>query len=164
MTQAATAIETETPAPASTRKRARTESIEPLNSSNNSLRIVHADFGVEIDDVRYEGFWQKFVESERVRAFDRFEVRAHDATWRLELTVIRSSPRGIEFHVDRLCHFKPQVATPDDSDGAYTIRFVGGQLPYSIRRDEDGHEMPGRHATLDSARIARARLHPRAQT
>ena len=161
MNQTAAAIDTPTPAPM--RKRARPETLEPLNTSNSALKILHADPDVEVDDCRYESFWQQIVKNERVRVWDRFEVRAHDQSWRLELTVTKSSPAGLEFNVDKLSHVKPDAGAADDSDGKFTIRFIGGQLPYSILRDLDGHEMPGRHATLDGARIARVRLHPKVQ-
>ena len=161
MNQAAPAIDT--PAPVPMRKRARLESLEPLNQSNSALRVLHADPGVEIDDVRYPEFWQHVVGAERVRIWDRYEVRANDGTWRLEMTVIKSTPAGIEFNIDRLTHIKLDAPVPDDSDGSYTIHFIGGPLPYSIIRDADSYEMPGRHATRDGARIARVRLHPKSQ-
>ena len=161
MNQAAVEIETPTPVPM--RKRARVEMLESLNQSNSALRVLHADADVSVDDLRYPAFWQRIVQNERVRIWDRFEVRAHDASWRLEMTVTKSSPAGLEFNVDKLTHVKPDTSQPDDSDGTYTIRYIGGQLPYSILRDLDGHEMPGRHASLDGARIARVRLHPKAQ-
>ena len=62
-----------------------------------------------------------------------------------------------------VARFKPTTEASDD-DGHYTIMCEGGELPYATVRDHDGSELPGRYASKDAARIARAKLYPKAVT
>ncbi len=59
-----------------------------------------------------------------------------------------------------MAHFKLPTEAEDD-DGTYTIRYRGGEHPWTITRNRDKYEFGEGYATKDSARLARSRLHSR---
>ena len=153
------AAEPERPA---VRPQAMPEKLVPLGHENLATRILWAGPGSTPEDLRYPAYFKKLIDRHKFLFGDRIEVRGHDRTWRVELTVLASTPQGLEVHMDKISHLKAQ-SEPSDSDGTYTIRHDGGAQPWVIASDKDGRTMPGRYATKDAARVARARLHPKGE-
>lgn len=160
MTAAVEATATVEPERPAVRPQARSEALQPASHENLPLRVIWAGPDVEPEDLRYEGYFKKLIDRHQFRFGDRLEIRGHGHDWRVELTVLASKPDGLEVHFDKITSFKAP-SEPEDSDGTYTIRHDGGAQPWVVMRDSSDAIMPGRYATRDAARVARAKLHPK---
>jgi len=142
------------------RPQAMPDQLVTVGSGNNPPRILWASPGVEPEDLRYTGYFKKLIGRHKFLFGDRIEVRGHDRSWRADLTVLASTPQGLEVHFDKVTQLKAPTEI-GDSDGVYTTRHDGGAQPWVIVRDAGGAIMPHRYATRDAARVARAKLHPK---
>ncbi len=142
------------------RIRALPQHVEDLGHANNGTRVIWAPQGCEQEDVGYDEFWAQLVQHISIKPFDRFEVRGHDHSWRLECTVMGVRRDGVDIHTDKFVHLTPKTEA-DDDDGFHTIRRDGGEYPFVIIRNSDQRQMAGRHKTKDDARLERSRRNKR---
>lgn len=135
-----------------------------LLTSRSNFWSLTAPPGLVADDLRDPAVFGNLCQ--RMRRWDRVEIRANDGSWFLIAMVESASPARVTLRFNGpglgIGEIAPEIGGIDDDDPKFRILWQGEIDRWCVIRKADNQIMSKGAASKDSARLARSKLYPRA--